>query len=200
MTQLIGALKYGPNQASFCLFSSSSQIQRQILFKCDGWCGLDGVFVIWAQGKETIGAAESTELGMASPQPFTCTYIFLIYWPSPASFCLFSSFSHHNDKYGTINYKWKSADRMLVYLGFEPMDGADESTELWWPTQHTYKFFITYYSPTGRKLIKFGKWCWMQSFSMISFAANSWADPRVSIIVIVPLVIIFVFHNSPENV
>ena len=50
--------------------------------------------------------------------------------PNPASFCLFPSFSQHNDKYST-KFDYKSVDGLLEIrtLDRRTLD-ADESTEL----------------------------------------------------------------------
>ena len=50
--------------------------------------------------------------------------------PNPASFCLFSFFSH--DKYSTNTINEKSVDGVLgTQTRSGRMVGADESTELW---------------------------------------------------------------------
>ena len=47
---------------------------------------------------------------------------FFKYGPNPSSFFLILSFSQYNDKYSTINYKWKQ--RRMLFLEFEPETAA----------------------------------------------------------------------------
>ena len=56
--------------------------------------------------------------------------LFLKNGPNPASFCLFSFFSH--EKYSTNTKNDKSVDGVLGTITWgSMMVGADESTELW---------------------------------------------------------------------
>ena len=59
-------------------------------------------------------------------------------WPNPASFCLFSFFSH--DKYSRKSINYKSIDGVLgTRTRGNRMAGSDESTELW---QHPIYIFV----------------------------------------------------------
>ena len=54
-------------------------------------------------------------------------YLFVFYGPIPASFCLFTSFSHYNFN----NTNWKSLDGVLgIWTLGHRMVGADKTTEL----------------------------------------------------------------------
>ena len=72
---------------------------------------------------------------------------FLKNGPIPASFCLFSLFSHYNFN------NWKSIDGVLgIRTRGRRMVGADETTELWRPlrlnilmSRQTYHYLLSWY-------------------------------------------------------
>ena len=67
--------------------------------------------------RSTLWIAKSTEWNLSNPQQHfwqtkalpLCRRVicFFLIWPSPASFCLISSFSHHTDKCCATDYEWK---------------------------------------------------------------------------------------------
>ena len=64
-----GYFKYGPNPASFCLFSSFSQYNDKFSTKFDSK-SLDGVFGIRTRDQSLVGADKSTKLWRPTTKGF----------------------------------------------------------------------------------------------------------------------------------
>ena len=137
-------LKLSVSGLSFCLFSPFQQFQFQLMVNkicrwLDSNCRTLVPKVTGSSNWATTTASEILSITLGT------IYTQVRFWsqirfydeiaengsvgPIPASFYLFSSFSHYN----LNNTNWKSVDGVLgIWTRSRWMVGADETTELWW--------------------------------------------------------------------